>query len=164
MKRLICFFLLIPFLSISQISNEINWLPLDKAKEYAAKSNKNILIYFYKKDCSYCLEMSKNTLSDKEIISLVNNNFFAVKIDSRTKDTIYYKGKAYGNQQPASSGRNDWRHDFYAEVASFNHNGTKQSTTPTIVVFNHKFEKLKTFPGKQAKSLLLRRLSKYAKK
>ena len=81
------------------------------------------------------LEMSKNTLSDKEIISLVNNNFFAVKIDSRTKDTIYYKGKAYGNQQPASSGRNDWRHDFYAEVASFNHNGTKQSTTPTIVVF-----------------------------
>ena len=164
MKRLICFFLLIPFLSISQISNEINWLPLDKAKEYAAKSNKNILIYFYKKDCSYCLEMSKNILSDKEIISLVNNNFFAVKIDSRTKDTIYYKGKAYGNQQPASSGRNDWRHDFYAEVASFNHNGTKQSTTPTIVVFNHKFEKLKTFPGKQAKSLLLRRLSKYAKK
>ena len=164
MKRLIFFFLLIPFLSISQISNEINWLPLDKAKEYAAKSNKNILIYFYKKDCSYCLEMSKNTLSDKEIISLVNNNFFAVKIDSRTKDTIYYKGKAYGNQQPASSGRNDWRHDFYAEVASFNHNGTKQSTTPTIVVFNHKFEKLKTFPGKQAKSLLLRRLLKYAKK
>ena len=164
MKRLIFFFLLIPFLSISQISNDINWLPLDKAKEYAAKSNKNILIYFYKKDCSYCSEMSKNTLSDKEIISLVNNNFFAVKIDSRTKDTIYYKGKAYGNQQPASSGRNDWRHDFYAEVASFNHNGTKQSTTPTIVVFNHKFEKLKTFPGKQAKSLLLRRLSKYAKK
>jgi len=164
MKRLICFFLLIPFLSISQISNEINWLPLDKAKEYAAKSNKNILIYFYKKDCSYCLEMSKNTLSDEEIISLVNNNFFAVKIDSRTKDTIYYKGKAYGNQQPASSGRNDWRHDFYAEVASFNHNGTKQSTTPTIVVFNHKFEKLKTFPGKQTKSLLLRRLLKYTKK
>jgi thioredoxin-related protein len=164
MKRLICFFLLIPFLSISQISNEINWLPLDKAKEYAAKSNKNILIYFYKKDCSYCSEMSKNTLSDKEIISLVNNNFFAVKIDSRTKDTIYYQGKAYGNQQPASSGRNDWRHDFYAEVASFNHNGTKQSTTPTIVVFNHKFEKLKTFPGKQAKSLLFRRLLKYAKK
>ena len=69
MKRLIFFFLLIPFLSISQISNDINWLPLEKAKEYAAKSNKNILIYFYKKDCSYCLEMSKNTLSDKEIIS-----------------------------------------------------------------------------------------------
>ena len=164
MKRLIFFFLLIPFLSISQISNEINWLPLDKAKEYAAKSNKNILIYFYKKNCSYCSEMSKNTLSDKEIISLVNNNFFAVKIDSRTKDTIYYQGKAYGNQQPASSGRNDWRHDFYAEVASFNHKGEQQSTTPTIVVFNHKFEKLKTFPGKQAKSLLFRRLLKYAKK
>lgn len=164
MKRLILLLLLIPILSISQISNKINWIPLEKAKEYAIKSNKNILIYFFKKDCSYCLEMSKNTLSDKEIISLVNNNYFAVKIDSRTKDTIYYKGKAYGNQQPASSGRSDFRHDFYAEVAAFNHNGSKQSTTPTIVIFNHKFEKIKTFPGKQATSLLLRRLLQYIKK
>ncbi|MAW30417.1 MAG: hypothetical protein CMD15_00710 [Flavobacteriales bacterium] len=124
---------------------------------------KNILIYFYKKNCPYCKEMTKNTFSDKEIISLVNNNFFAVKIDSRTKDTIYYKGKAYGNQQPINKG-STYPHDFYRQIASFNHKGEQQSTTPTIVVFNHKFEKLKTFPGKQAKSLLLRRLLKYAKK
>ena len=163
MKKTLLFLLIF---SASHVfsQNSIDWISLEQAKEKAKISNKKILIYFYKKDCKYCLEMKKETLEDQEVISYINNNFHAVKIDSRTKDTIYYKGKAYGNQQPASSGRNDWRHDFYAEVASFNHNGTKQSTTPTIVVFNHKFEKLKTFPGKQAKSLLLRRLSKYAKK
>ena len=53
MRRFIFLFLLIPYLSVSQISNEINWIPLKKAKEYAIKSNKNILIYFYKKDCYF---------------------------------------------------------------------------------------------------------------
>ena len=51
--------------------------------------------------------MKKETLSDPSIISMINNNFFPVKMDSRTKDTIIYHGIAYGNQQPASSGRHD---------------------------------------------------------
>ena len=140
---------------------EIDWISLGKAKEYSKKYNKEILIFFYKKDCEYCDKMKKEALSDMQVINLINNNFFPVKIDSRTKDTIIYNGVAYGNQQPESSGRHDWRHDFYADVASFTRNNTEQSTTPTIVLFNNKFEKIKTFPGLQSKQLLLRNLKPY---
>ena len=117
------------------------------------------VLFFYKKDCPYCEEMKKNTLTDMDVINTINSNFFAVKIDSRTKDTIYYNNKVYSNQQPVDHGYT-WRHDFYAEVASFTHpsSDSPQSTTPTIVLFDNKFEKIITFPGKQPKELLLRRL------
>ena len=78
---------------------EIDWIPLEKAKKYAKKYDKNILIYFYKKDCPYCDEMNKETLIDITVVNLINNNFFPVKINTRTKDTINYNGNAYSNQQ-----------------------------------------------------------------
>ena len=167
MKQIIILLLIInPLLTYSQgaTKTEINWITLEKAKQYAKKYNKEILIFFYKKDCEYCDKMKKEVLSDMQVINLINNNFLPVKIDSRTKDTIIYNGVAYGNQQPESSGRDDWRHDFYAEVTSFTKNNTEQSTTPTIVLFNNKFEKIKNLPGLQSKQLLLRNLKPYALK
>ena len=167
MKQIIILlFTISPLLTYSQgaTKTEITWITLEKAKQYAKKYNKEILIFFYKKDCEYCDKMKKEALSDMQVINLINNNFLPVKIDSRTKDTIIYNGVAYGNQQPESSGRHDWRHDFYAEVTSFTRNNTEQSTTPTIVLFNNKFEKLKNLPGLQSKQLLLRNLKPYVLK
>jgi len=166
MKKLsILLLALAPYFVFSQgqVTNEINWISLEKAKKYAKKYDKNIFVYFHKKDCPYCEEMKRETLSDQTVIDLINHNFFPVKIDSRTKDTIYYNNKVFGNQQPESSGRHDWRHDFYAEVARFNRNGEDLTTTPTVVLFNSKFEKIKVLPGKQAKPLLLRNIKPYIK-
>ena len=130
MKRIvIVIFALAPILILAQGAPklEIDWIPLEKAKKYAKKYDGKVLIFFYKENCEYCEKMKKETLSDPTVINIINNNFFPVKIDSRTKDTIMYNGKAYGNQQPASSGRHDWRHDFYAEVAAFERNGNSQN-------------------------------------
>jgi thioredoxin-related protein len=140
----------------------IDWIPLEKAKEYAKKYDKTIFIYFYKEHCPYCEAMKKETFNDITVINLINNNFFPVKINTRTKDTIHYNGKDYSNQQPISDG-STWRHDFYAEVATFKQQGKEMATTPTIALFNNKFEKIKIFPGKQSKQLLLRRIKDYVK-
>ena len=165
MKRLIVLILVLaPIFTFAQGAPklEIDWIPLEKAKKYAKKYDRNILIYFYKKDCPYCDEMNKETLIDLTVVNLINNNFFPVKIDSRTKDTINYNGINYSNQQPISDG-STWRHDFYHEVARFNQKGEDRTTTPTIVLFNNKFEKITVFPGKQVKPLLLRRIKPYVK-
>ena len=156
MRKLIILILaLTPIFTFAQGATkaEIDWIPLEKAKYLSQKYNIEILIYFYKKDCEYCDKMKKETLSDMQVINLINNNFLPVKIDSRTKDTIYYKGKKYSNQQPVEHGYT-FRHDFYAEVASFTRNNKEQSTTPSLVLFNNQFEKIKTFPGVQPKQLL----------
>jgi thioredoxin-related protein len=165
MKRLVIFLLaLAPFIAFSQgaVKTEIDWIPLEKAKKYAKKYDKNILVFFYKKDCPYCEEMKRETLKDITVVNLINNNFFPVKIDSRTKDTILYNGIKYSNQQPISHG-STFRHDFYHEVARFNRNGEDLTTTPTIVLFNSKFEKINVLPGKHVKPLLLRKIKPYIK-
>ena len=164
MRKILILFLLCPILVFSQgeVKTQIDWIPLEKAKKYSKKYNKNILIFFYKDHCPYCEEMKKKTLNDITVINLINNNFFPVKIDSRTKDTIYYNGIKYSNQQPISDG-STWRHDFYAEVATFNRQGEDMVTTPTIALFNNKFEKITIFPGKQPKELLLRNIKRYLK-
>tara|TARA_B100000287_G_scaffold432360_1_gene491515 strand:+ start:163 stop:663 length:501 start_codon:yes stop_codon:yes gene_type:complete len=165
MKRIIISFILITIcyngFGQGEVKTKIDWIPLNKAKQYAKKYNKQILVFFYKKNCEYCDKMKKETLNNIDIVNLVNNNFLPVKIDSRTKDTIIYNGIAYGNQQPASSGRYDWRHDFYFEVAKFSRNGKDNITTPTIVLFNSKFEKIKNLPGFQPKQQLIRNLNPY---
>ena len=166
MKNIVTLLLAIaPLFVFSQRANtttEINWISLEKAKEYAKKYNKNIFIYFYKQNCPYCEEMKKETLNDISVINLINKNFFPVKIDSRTKDTIYYKGKAYSNQQPIAEG-STWRHDFYAEVAKFKRQEEEMITTPTIALFNVKFEKITILPGKRPKVQFLRNIKRYLK-
>jgi thioredoxin-related protein len=165
MKRLVILLLAItPFTAFSQgaLKNKIDWIPLEKAKKYAKKYDKNILVFFYKKNCPYCEEMKSETLSDQTVIDFINHNFFPVKIDSRTKDTILYNRIKYSNQQPISHG-STFRHDFYHEVARFNRNGEDLTTTPTVVLFNSKFEKINVLPGKQAKPLLLRNIKAYIK-
>ena len=165
MKRLVILLLAItPFTAFSQgaLKNKIDWIPLEKAKKYAKKYDKNILVFFYKKNCQYCEEMKSETLSDQTVIDFINHNFFPVKIDSRTKDTILYNRIKYSNQQPISHG-STFRHDFYHEVARFNRNGEDLTTTPTIVLFNSKFEKINVLPGKHVKPLLLRKIKPYIK-
>jgi thioredoxin-related protein len=96
MKKLLLLTLLItPIFLFSQGSSktEIDWIPLEKAVESAKKHNLKILVYFFKKNCEYCEKMQKETLSDINVINLINNNFLAVKIDSRTKDIISYNGR-----------------------------------------------------------------------
>jgi len=105
-KIIILLFAITPFLLFSQgaIQKEIAWVSIEEAKKLAKKHNQKILVFFYKKDCPYCEEMKRNTLTDMTVINTINSNFFPVKIDSRTKDTIYYNNIAYTNQQPVDYG------------------------------------------------------------
>jgi thioredoxin-related protein len=164
MQKILIFFLLCPILVFSQgeVKTQIDWIPLEKAKVLAKKHNQKILIFFYKEHCPYCDKMEKETLSNLTVINIINSNFFPVKIDSRTKDTIYYNNTAYSNQQPVDHGYT-FRHDFYAEIATFTHKNTSQTTTPTIALFNNNFEKITIFAGNHPKELLLRKLKKFIK-
>ena len=153
-------FLFFTFNSFSQGSqqNKINWISLETTQEYSKKFNQNILLFFYKPNCEYCDKMKKETISDPEVVNLINSNFLPVKINGYTKDTIIFNEKIFGNQQPVNDG-NNWRHDFYFEYARHK-NGV---ITPTFVVFNPKLEKVIQFTGYQPKIQFLRGIKQFTK-
>ena len=159
-KLLLCYFIIFPFVVFSQgnIQNKINWISLQKAEKFASKYNQDILIFFYKPNCEYCDKMKKETISDPEVIKLINNNFLPVKLNGYTKDTIVFDGKIYGNQQPVKDGYS-WRHDFYFEYGRYNDG----IINPTFVLFNSKLEKITQLTGYQPKSQFLRGIKRFTK-
>ena len=152
-------FLYISFLllSISAFSQgeakiEIQWLSIEKAQELAKKYDSDMLVFFFRKGCPECQKMKVETLKDPEIIRLINENFFPVMLNARTKDTIIYNGKKYTNQQPKEDGET-WRHDLYHELVI---GGGHQYVYPYIVVINGKNQNEKYLPGFKPAILLKR--------
>ncbi len=138
-------FLLLSTSAFSQgeAKTTIEWLSIEKAEELAKKYESDMLVFFFRKGCPECQKMKVETLKDPEIIRLINENFFPVMLNARTKDTIIYNGKEYTNQQPKEDGET-WRHDLYHELVV---GGGHQYYYPYIVIINGKHQVIKYLPG-----------------
>ena len=138
-------FLLFSFSAFSQgeAKTEIQWLSIEMAEELAAKYDSDILVFFFRNGCPECKKMKEETLKNSEIIKLINENFFPVMLNGRTKDTIIYNGVAYYNQQTAAQGKN-FRHDLYHELVV---GGKHQYVYPYIVIINGEHQNIKYLPG-----------------
>ena len=155
MKQLVVvLFLLFSFSSFSQgeAKTEIQWLSIEKAEELAQKYDSDMLVFFFRKGCPECKQMKAETLQNPEIIKLINENFFPVTLNARTKDTIIYNGKKYTNQQPKEDGET-WRHDLYHELVV---GGGHQYVYPYIVVINGEYQNVQYIPGFKPAILLKR--------
>ena len=155
MRKFLFFsFLLLSISAFSQgeSKTKIQWLSIEKAEELAKKYDSDMLVFFFRKGCPECQKMKVETLKDPEIIRLINENFFPVMLNARTKDTILYNGKKYTNQQPKEDGET-WRHDLYHELVV---GGGHQYVYPYIVVINGKNQNEKYLPGFKPAILLKR--------
>jgi len=149
--------IIVPILSFSQgIENktEIQWLNLNKAEELSEKYDTDMLIFFFRNGCPDCKQMKEKTLKDPEIIKLINENFFPVMLDGRTKDTIIYNGKKYSNQQPIKAG-SFFRHDLYHELVI---DGGHQYYYPYIIIIDGNHNIKEYLPGAYPSIRLKRRL------
>ena len=63
-------------------------LSYEEALETAAKKKKSLFLDFRADWCKPCVEMEKNTFSNKEVGKYINDNFIPIKID-----VDYTKGK-----------------------------------------------------------------------
>ena len=67
---------------------KIHWLTLKEATERNKQQPKKFLIDVYTEWCGWCKRMDATTFEDKAVVSYVNKNFYAVKLDAETKDTF----------------------------------------------------------------------------
>src|SRR5689334_10683298 len=76
-------------------SGLVNWLTFKEAQEKNKTVQKPFLIDFYTDWCGWCKHMMKTTYSNEGLAAYINANFYPVKFDAETKDTIEYNGKVY---------------------------------------------------------------------
>jgi thioredoxin-related protein len=101
-------FLLSPIFSFSQSNPtnnlKIEWLSFEKAIELNKNyPKKKIFVDVYTDWCGWCKKMDATTFSNIEIIRYIKENFYAVKLNAESKDTIVVDGKPFYNLNPQNT-------------------------------------------------------------
>lgn len=141
-----------PFRSIAQDSKTetIQWITFEEALSKSKTTPKKIFMDVYTEWCGWCKKMDASTFKDPKVVSYINANFYAVKLDAETKDTISYKEKKY-TFVPAYKSN---------EIAAYLLNG--QMGYPTSVYLDEKSDPITSVPGYYTSEQLLPILKYFA--
>ncbi|WP_299533175.1 thioredoxin family protein [Ulvibacterium sp.] len=115
--------------------NHINWLSFEQLEDSLATQPKKVFIDFYADWCAYCKKMDKAAFRDSRVISKLNNDYYAVKMNAETTDTIVFGGETFVNNQLKKK-RNP-THEIPLLLAS---RENYPFSLPAIIVLNQKFE------------------------
>ena len=71
-----------------EANSPVRWIGFEQAVEKAKKNPKPILIDIYTSWCGPCKMMSYTTFGNEQIAKYLNDNYYCVKFDAETHDTI----------------------------------------------------------------------------
>jgi thiol:disulfide interchange protein len=71
-------------------NSAVNWITFDEAYIKCKKNPRPIMIDVYTTWCGPCKMMSNQTFSNPHIAKYINDNFYAVKFDAETKDSVKF--------------------------------------------------------------------------
>lgn len=118
-------------------SSEIKWLNWNEAMQLYQKDPKKLLISIYTRWCNWCKKMDASTFGEPEIALLVNDSFYAVKLDAQCTEELTFKGKTYKNR---NEGLNSY-HDLALELLN------DRRSFPTIVFLDEQLQFIQAIVG-----------------
>ncbi|MEN8225844.1 MAG: DUF255 domain-containing protein [Bacteroidota bacterium] len=95
---ILIFIMSLSFPALAQ--EKIKWMSFEEAVEQSKKKPKHIFIDVYTDWCGWCKKMDASTFVDPVIVGLMNEHFYAVKLDAEQKDTIFFLDNAFINPNP----------------------------------------------------------------
>ena len=90
---------------INAQSKTINWITFEQLEDSLKVKPKKVFISFYADWCSYCKKMDKVAFKNSEVIQILNQNYYAIKMDAESTKTIFFEGQKYSNNQLGKSRR-----------------------------------------------------------
>lgn len=73
----------------------VNWINLEQLQDSMRIKPKKIFIDLYTDWCGPCKLMDKKVFTNKYVIKLLNEHYYAVKLNGESRDTLTFNGKKY---------------------------------------------------------------------
>ncbi len=73
----------------------ISWMSFEDAVALNDKAPKKIFIDVYTAWCGWCKKMDASTFKDTAVVKYIADNYYAVKLDAETRDTILFRDKIF---------------------------------------------------------------------
>lgn len=108
-------------------AKSIEWLNIEEVQEKVKEEPRKVFIDVYTDWCGWCKKMDKETFAAPEVVEYVSNNYYAVKMDAESKDSVTFHDQTLTKRELARSLR----------VQSF----------PTIIFFNEELTRFQPAPG-----------------
>ena len=103
---LILFLLNFSLFSENYSQSKINWIELNDNTEIN-NNGKKMIIDLYTDWCGWCKVMDRNTFTDSNVISHINENFVAIKFDAEYENSVTFNNNSYKYYSTGRKGINE---------------------------------------------------------
>ena len=108
MKRF--FIILFSFFCFYSLSaQEVNWRSFEDLPQLMRDEAKPVLVFLYTDWCKFCALQKNNTFTNSEITTLLNENYYCLKLNGEEKENISFLNRTYEYQ---ATGVNTGQHEL----------------------------------------------------
>ncbi|WP_323755983.1 thioredoxin family protein [Roseivirga sp.] len=118
----------------AQKTDQINWLNFEQLEDSLKVNPKKVFVYFNADWCTYCHKMDRNVFEDPTIIERFNKDYYVVKMNIESEDTIIFGNTEFKNK---NANKRMSVHEIPLMMAS---RKGKPFSLPAMVVLNENFE------------------------
>ncbi len=116
----------------------VHWTTFNEAYKLCKKNPRPIIIDVYTTWCGPCKMMSAQTFNQPKIAEYINANFYAVKFDAESKDSVVFDKYIFVSSDPSNPKA---PHQFAMSVLD------NQLAYPSIVFLNNQVQRLDIVKG-----------------
>ena len=84
---------------VSAQNKSVTWLSFEQLEDSLAVKPRPVFISFYADWCAYCKKMDRVAFRDPGVISRLDADYLAVRMNAETTDTIVFGGQTYVNRE-----------------------------------------------------------------